>query len=102
MINIMTIGLYPPPKLKQLVDKYLQKDKPDYPDFLKKIYNWGTPPVDGKYRTITIYECPEDKLHDALLALTKRYKFYAQIEGYTFEILPLMSEAEAMKIALGK
>ena len=98
----MTIGLYPPPKLKELVEKYLKQDKSPYPDFLKKKYSWGTPPVEGKYRTVAIYECPEDKLHDALLALTKRYKFYAQTEGYTFEILPLMSEAEAMKIAIGK
>ena len=98
----MTISLYPPPKLNQVIDKYLQKDKPTYPDFLNKIYNWSTPPVNGKYRTIAIYESPEDKLHEALLSLTRRYKFYAETEGYTFEILPLMSEAEAMKIALGK
>ncbi len=102
MNHIMTIGSYAPTILKALVEIYPSKNKPPYPDFLKKIHNWGTPPVDGKYRTIAIYECPEEKLYQALLAISKRYNFYAQVEGYSFEILPLISEADGLKIAQGK
>ncbi len=102
MVHIMTIGLYPPTALKKLTEIYFAKDKPAYPDFLKKIHNWGAPSTENKYRTLAVYECPEDKLYQAMLALTKRYNFYAQVEGYTYEVLPLIAEADAMKIAQGK
>ena len=101
MIHIMTIGIFPPHKTNALFEIYTSKNKPAYPDFIKKIHNWSTQSVDGKYRRITVYECPEDKLYQGMLALGKRYHFYAQIEGYTFEILPLTSEADSIKIAQG-
>lgn len=98
----MTIGLTTPHKIKDMVELYSSKNKPSYPDFLKKIHNWGTPPYQGKYRSIAIYESPNDKLYEAMIALTKRYNFYASEGHFTFEIIPLMSEADAMKVALGK
>jgi hypothetical protein len=98
----MTIGTFPPHKTNALLEINMSKNKPAYPDFLKRIHNWGTQPVNGRYRRITVYECPEDKLYQGMLALTKRYNFYAQIEGYTFEILPLISEEDSMKIAQAK
>lgn len=102
MAHIITIGLSSPHKIKELAQLYMTKEKPSYPDFLKKIYNWGAPPYEGKYRSIAVYEFPDDKLYEAMVALTKRYNFYASIGDFTFEILPLMSEGDTMKIALGK
>ena len=99
MINIMTIGTYAPTKFKALLELFVSKDKPAYPDFLKKIHNWGSPMSGGDYRNIAVYECPEEKLYQAILALGKRYHYYAQIEGYTYEILPLINEADGIKIA---
>ncbi len=97
----MTIGLGLPHKAKLSAELYFRKDKPVYPEYLKKIHNWGAPTYKGKYRLIAIYECPDDKLYEAMNALTRRYNFYAQVEGYTFEILPLMSESDVMKIIQG-
>ncbi len=102
MNHIMTIGTFPPHKTNALFEIYMSKDKPAYPDFIKKLHNWSTPSVKGKYRRITVYECPEEKLYQGMLALSKRYNFYGQIEGYTFEILPLISEADSIKIAQAK
>jgi len=31
----------------------------------------------------------------------KRYNYYAQLEGYAFEVIPLIDESDAMKIAQG-
>ena len=101
MNHIMTIGSYPPTKFKALYELFVSKDKPAYPDFLKKIHNWGSPMSGGDYRNIAVYECPEEKLYQGILALGKRYHYYAQIEGYTYEILPLINEADGIKIAQG-
>ncbi|MFX1495350.1 MAG: hypothetical protein ACFFBZ_13785 [Promethearchaeota archaeon] len=94
----MTIGLITPHKVKELGELYMAKDKPGYPDFLKKVNEWGAPTYKGKYRSIAIYEIPDDKLYEAMIALTRRYNFYASRGDFTFEILPLISQEDAMKI----
>ncbi|MFX0139589.1 MAG: hypothetical protein ACFFDN_38465 [Candidatus Hodarchaeota archaeon] len=102
MTHILTIGLSSPNKAKELAQLYMSKEKPSYPDFLKKINSWAAPNYQGKYRTIALYECPDNKLYEAMVALTKRYNFYTSKGDYTFEILPLMSEADTLPIVLGK
>lgn len=98
----MTIALCPPEIVKDLLPIYFSKDKPAYPNFLKKLYAWGAPNLNGKYRRFSVFECPDDKLYEGIVGITRRYNFYASIEGYTFEVLPLINEEDAMKIALGK
>ena len=102
MAHIMTIGLTAPHRIKDLAQLFMSKDKPAYPDFLKKIHNWGAGTVDGKYRSIAVYEFPEEKLLESLIALTSRYNFYASKGDYTFEVIPLISQEDAMKIAFAK
>jgi len=98
----MAIALMPPHKVKELLRIYLSKDKPAYPDFLKKLYTWGTAPVKGKYRRIDVFECPDNNLYEGIVGIMKRFNYYAQIEGYTFEVFPLINEADTMKIVQEK
>jgi len=98
----MTIGLTDQHRMKDLAELYFSKEKPTYPDYLKKVNNWSAGVSEGKYRTIAVYECPEEKLYQAMVSLTKRYNFYASKGGYTFEVTPLMDQADAMKIIQGK
>lgn len=102
MVQILTIGLTEPHRLKDVVELFLKKDKPPYPDYLKKIVNGGAGMNSGKYRSIAIYECPDDKLYEAGIALSTRYNYYASVGGYTYDVIPMTKEADAMKIALGK
>ena len=102
MVHILTNGWYPPHKAMELVKIYVGKDKPAYPDFLKKIHHWGVVAETGDYKTIAVYECPDDKLVEALKALFARYDYYTQVVGYKFSIDPLFDAEEAIKAALGK
>ena len=102
MVQIMTIGLSEPQRAKEIVGLFMKKEKPPYPDYLKKIVNGGAGFVNGKYRSIAIYECPDDKLYEAMVALGARYHFYASLGGYTYEIIPITKEADAMKMVFGK
>ena len=100
MVHILTNGWYPPHKFKELIKVYMSKDKPAYPDFVKKIHHWAKGTPDGQYKTIAIYECPDDKLFDALKAISKRYAVYAAVEGYRHTIEPLIDAEEAIKLTL--
>ena len=102
MVKIMVIGKYPPHKLKELLNVYMAPKKSAYPDFLKKVENWAAQMEGGRYKTYAVYECPDDKIPDAMGAITKRYNLYATVKGYTFKI-ELLSEAdEAIKLLLEK
>lgn len=101
MTYIMTIALTPYHNLEELLKIFLAKDKPAYPISLKKLHVWHAPNLDGKIRRFSLFECPEDKLYEGITGIMKRYNYYAQLEGYAFEVFPLIDEADAMKIAQG-
>lgn len=99
----MVTNFVPPHKLKESSQVYVSKDKPKYPDFLKKIFNWAAgPSPSGDYKTYAVYECPDDKLLEAMKALIARYNYYASVEGYKFFIEPLVDFEEAFKLLLKK
>ncbi len=97
MALIMVTGKYPPTKLKELFEANVDPKKPAYPAFVKKVHNWGAQVTDEYYKIYAVYECPDEKLLEAFKSLTKRYNFYAQVEGYRYR-MELLSEADdAMK-----
>ncbi|MBY8979207.1 MAG: hypothetical protein KGD72_02345 [Candidatus Lokiarchaeota archaeon] len=48
-----------------------------------------------------LYEFPDDKVIESMIALSKRFGFYASIEGYTFKIEILMNADDAIKYMFG-
>lgn len=98
MAKILVTGTYPPVKFEEGMKVYGATNKPKYPDFVKKTDSWATLPDDGQYKALAIYECPNEKLYDAIKAITKRYNFYAtSLAGYTFKVELLIPEAEALQ-----
>ncbi len=98
----MMVAKFPPHKLNELIKKNMSTDKPAYPDFLKKVEHWAAQVTDDKHKTYAVYECPDDKVLESMAALTKRFSFYASVEGYTFKIQILWEAAAAIKYMLGK
>ena len=102
MVKIMMVAKFPPHKLNELIKNYMSTDKPAYPDFLKKVEHWAAQVTDDKHKTYAVYECPDDKVLESMAALSRRFIFYAKVEGYTFKIEILMEADEAIKVMLGK
>ena len=88
-----------PFEMKEAMKVYAATDKPKYPDFVKKTDNWGTLPDNGLYKAYAVYECPNDKLHDALKAIMKRYTYYASnVSSYSYQMEVLYPEADLIQI----
>ena len=102
MVKIMMVAKYPPHKLDELVKTYMRTDKPAYPDFLKKVEHWAAQVTDENHKTYAVYECPDDKIIESMAALTKRFSFYASVEGYTFQCELLANAEDAIKEYLKK
>jgi len=94
MVKIMIVGKCPHHKLNESVKTYMRTDKPAYPDFVKKVENWIAQITDESLKSYAVYECPDDKIVESMAALTKRYNFYASVEGYTYK-MELLTEADA-------
>jgi len=97
MAHILVTGWYPPSMAKELLKVYMSKDKPVYPDFVKKIHHWTVISSDGHYKTYAVYEFPDDKIKETLMAIGKRYSLYATVEGYKYYPELLMDAEEAIK-----
>ena len=98
----MMVAKYPPHKLNELVKAFMSTDKPVYPDFLKKVEHWAAQVTEEKQKTYAVYECPNDKIIEGMTALTKRFNFYASVEGYTFQCELLANAEDAIKEYLKK
>ena len=94
MVKIMIVGKCPLNKLNESVKTYMRTDKPAYPDFIKKVENWVAQITEERLKSYAVYECPDDKILDGMAALTKRYNFYASVEGYTYK-MELLTDADA-------
>ncbi len=97
----MVTGTYPPHKAKELLKVNVDPKKPTYPAGVKKVHNWAAQVTGGLYKIYAVYQCPDDKVLESMGGITKRYNFYAQVEGYRFSIELLAEAEEAMKMLVG-
>lgn len=100
MAHILVTNWLPQNKVKEMLNVYTSKDKPAYPDFLKKIHHWTTVSSEGLIKSYAVYECPDVKIIDGMKALGKRYTLYATVEGYKYYPEVLFDAAEVIKLYL--
>ncbi len=101
MALIVVTGKVPPTKMKELFKINMDPKKPAYPAFVKKVHNWGAQVTDDYYKIYAVYQCPDDKVMEALAAITKHYNFYAQVDGYRYRIELIVEAEEAIKTMAG-
>jgi hypothetical protein len=100
MAHILVTGWLPQNKGDEMLKVYTSKDKPAYPDFIKRINHWMVISENGMVKTYAIYECSDDKIMEGLKALGRRYTLYAQVEGYKFFPEVLFDAQEIIKMYL--
>ena len=48
MAHILVTNWTPQNKVREMIKVYMSKDKPTYPDFIKKIHHWTTISPEGR------------------------------------------------------
>lgn len=69
---------------------------PKLPDFVKQLNIFVA--TGGEIEFYSIYECDDDKAHEAMIAIVKRYSGYFGVEGFKFDVKPLMTVREALPL----
>ncbi|MFW9826345.1 MAG: hypothetical protein ACFFEY_01855 [Candidatus Thorarchaeota archaeon] len=100
MAHILVTGWTPQSKGDEMIKVYTSKDKPAYPDFIKRVHHWMVISPDGMLKTYAIYECPDDKILEGMKAIGRRYSVYAQVEGYKYYPEVLFDAQEIIKMFL--
>ena len=100
MANILVTGWMPQNKGNEMLKVYTAKDKPAYPDFMKRVQHWMVISPEGMLKTYAVYECPDDKILEGFKAIGRRYTLYAQVEGYKFHPELLFDAQEMIKMSL--
>lgn len=94
MTFIMVTSKYPLHKADEVIKVFLEKKLPEVPDYMKRISIWGV--ADFGPKNYSVYEVPNDKLHDAILALATRYNGFRKIKGFKYKIEPLATVEESL------
>ncbi len=96
MAFFMVTFTYPPDKAKEVGEAFVSGKAPELPDYVKRTQIFIV--LDVELKTYAIYQVPDEKAHEGLVAITKRFTGYFDIEGSRFKIEPLLTVAEALPL----
>lgn len=96
MAFYLVIFTYPPSKAKEVGEVFVSGKAPDLPDYVERTQIFIV--MDVELKTYAIYKVPDEKSHGGLMAITKRFTGYFDIEGSRFKIEPLLTVKEALPL----
>jgi len=96
MAFYMVTFTYPPSKAKEVGEAFVSGKAPELPSYVERTQIFVV--LDVELKTYAIYKVPDEKSHEGLVAITRRYTGYFNIEGSRFKIEPLLTITEALPL----
>jgi hypothetical protein len=97
MFLIATIT-YPPDKAIQMAKKFIKAMEIPLPSFIKRLYVLTSAGGELGVKALGIYEVEDAKLKEGIKELTKSFVQYYDVEGFRFNLEPMLSAAEAIPL----
>jgi hypothetical protein len=92
----MVTFTYPPDKALEVGQAFTSGKVPELPEFVKRTQIFVV--MDVELKTYSIYEVEDARSHEGLVAITKRFTGYFNIQGSRFKIEPLLTVEEALPL----
>ena len=96
MCHYLVTFTYPPSKAKEVGEAFVSGKAPELPDYVTRTQIFIV--LDVELKTYAMYEVPDEKAHEGLVAITKRFTGYFNIEGSRFKIEHLLTVSEALPL----
>ena len=100
MVTIIVTSSYPPHQADKVGKMFVGNKVPEVADFIKRLNVWvsshGT--SDRETKNYALYEAPNDKMYEAIISISTRYAGYREIEGFRYQIEPLIPVQEALPL----
>jgi len=68
------------------------------PPFLKRLQILGDSRMDKGMKVLSIYEADDARIKESIIELTKMYVQFNGIEGFRYEIEPMLTVKEALAL----
>ena len=95
---LVTTVTYPPEKAVQVAKKFIKATEKPLPPFIKRLHVLTGTGGQSGLRVVGIYEVEDAKLKEGLMEISKYYVQFYDIEGFRYDIEPMMPAAEAIPL----
>ena len=95
---LVTTVIYPPDKSIVAAEKFIEVTAKELPPFLKRLQVLGDSRMDKGMKVLSIYESEDARVKESIIALTKMYVQFNGIEGFRYEIEPMLTVKEALGV----
>ena len=93
---LVTTVVYPPDKSIIVAEKFTEVNAKPLPPFLQCLHVLGDSRMDKGMKVLSVYEVEDTKIKDGIIELTKMYVQFNNIEGFRYEIEPMLTVKEAL------
>ena len=93
---LVTTAVYPPDKSIIVAEKFIEVTARELPPFLKRLQVLGDSRMDKGMKVLSIYEAEDARIKESIIELTKMYAQFNGIEGFRYEIEPMLTVKEAL------
>jgi hypothetical protein len=95
---LVTTVVYPPDKSIIAAEKFIEVTAKELPPFLKRLQILGDSRMDKGMKVLSIYEADDARIKESIIELTKMYVQFNGIEGFRYEIEPMLTVKEALAL----
>jgi hypothetical protein len=95
---LVTTVVYPPDKSIIAAEKFIEVTAKELPPFLKRLQILGDSRMDKGMKVLSIYEADDARIKESIIELTKMYVQFNGIEGFRYEIEPMLTVKEALAV----
>ena len=95
---LVTTVIYPPDKSIVAAEKFIEVTAKELPPFLKRLQVLGDSRMDKGMKVLSIYEADDARIKESIIELTKMYVQFNGIEGFRYEIEPMLTVKESLAV----
>ena len=95
---LVTTVLYPPDKSIVAAEKFIEVTAKELPPFLQRLQVLGDSRMDKGMKVLSIYETEDARIKESIIELTKMFAQFNGIEGFRYEIEPMLTVKEALAV----
>ena len=95
---LVTTVIYPTDKSIVAAEKFIEVTAKELPPFLKRLQVLGDSRMDKGMKVLSIYEADDARIKESIIELTKMYVQFNGIEGFRYEIEPMLTVKESLAV----
>jgi hypothetical protein len=95
---VITRSTYPTSVAVEISKRFVKAGKNPFPSFMKRLYVLSDSVGGGDIEVISLYEIEDGRIPDAYREFLKYFSQYFDLNGYKYEIKPMLTAQEAIPI----